>query len=161
VAVRDLRQNSGADELAEAAKKSGTFDYGAKVGAWSPRTPYTLRVRLKETDYNFGYVLAMVATSAQAREVVEAYEDTNAHPVGTGPYVLKKWVRGSKIILEANPDYRPVHMGFPARQRSGRPDAGQRNEGQEDAADRRRRHQRHGGRPEPLARVPGRAARLS
>ena len=66
---------------------------------------YTLRIRLNQPDYNFGYLLAMPATGAHAREVIEAYEDSNAHPVGTGPYVLKKWVRGSKITLEANPDY--------------------------------------------------------
>jgi ABC-type transport system substrate-binding protein len=28
------------------------------------------------------------------------------HPVGTGPYRLKDWVRGQKIVLEANPGYR-------------------------------------------------------
>jgi len=100
------------DELAEAAKKSGSFDYDAKVAGLDTPDPYTLRVRLKETDYNFGYVMAMVATAAQAREVVEAYEDTNAHPIGTGPYVLKRWVRGSKIILEANPEYRGFVWDF-------------------------------------------------
>ena len=100
------------DALAEAAKKSGKFDYDLKLAGLDSPDPYTLRIELHETDFNFGYVLAMVATSAQAREVVEAYEDTNAHPVGTGPYVLKKWVRGSKIILEANPDYRPLVWDF-------------------------------------------------
>src|SRR5205807_7608632 len=67
---------------------------------------------LTGTDYNFGYVLAMPATSAQAREVVEAYDDSNSHPVGTGPYVMKKWVRASKITLEANPGYRQVTWDF-------------------------------------------------
>jgi ABC-type transport system substrate-binding protein len=31
--------------------------------------------------------------------------------VGTGPYRLKEWKRGSRIVLEANPDYRP--LAFP------------------------------------------------
>jgi oligopeptide transport system substrate-binding protein len=29
-----------------------------------------------------------------------------ANPVGTGPYKLTEWVRGSKMVLTANPDYR-------------------------------------------------------
>ena len=102
----------GLNDLAAEAKKSGTFNYDAKVAGLEVIDPYTLRIRLAETDYNFGYILAMVATSAQAREVVEAYDDTNAHPVGTGPYVLKRWVRGSKIILEANPDFREMAWNF-------------------------------------------------
>jgi ABC-type transport system substrate-binding protein len=31
-----------------------------------------------------------------------------ANPVGTGPYRLKDWRRGQKIVLEANPGYREV-----------------------------------------------------
>lgn len=102
----------GLDELADQARKSGTFNYDAKVAGLEVLDNYTLRIRLNDTDYNFGYFLAMPTTAAQSREVVEAYEDSNVHPVGTGPYVLKKWVRGSKIILEANPDYRNVVWDF-------------------------------------------------
>jgi peptide/nickel transport system substrate-binding protein len=29
----------------------------------------------------------------------------NRMPVGTGPYILKKWITDQKIILEANPKY--------------------------------------------------------
>jgi peptide/nickel transport system substrate-binding protein len=32
-------------------------------------------------------------------------EDPGAHPIGSGPYRLKRWDRGSKIILEANADF--------------------------------------------------------
>ena len=35
-------------------------------------------------------------------------DDTNAHPVGTGPYTLKRYVRSSKIVLEKNPHFREV-----------------------------------------------------
>jgi ABC-type transport system substrate-binding protein len=37
-----------------------------------------------------------------------------ANPVGTGPYRLAKWVRSSKIFLEANPDYRGFVWDFAA-----------------------------------------------
>ena len=35
-----------------------------------------------------------------------------ANPVGTGAYRLKQWVRSSKIVLEANPDYRGFIWDF-------------------------------------------------
>lgn len=49
---------------------------------------------------------------AQAREVVEHYGAAiGEHPVGTGPFRLKQWVRGSKIVLERNPQYREMLYG--------------------------------------------------
>ena len=39
-----------------------------------------------------------------------------ANPVGTGPYRLKEWRRGQKIVLEANPGFRDEL--FPGEQRS-------------------------------------------
>src|SRR5207248_189396 len=38
--------------------------------------------------------------------------DIGTRPVGTGPYRLKEWKRGSRIVLEANPNYRAIK--FPA-----------------------------------------------
>jgi ABC-type transport system substrate-binding protein len=103
----------GLDELADAAKKSGRFDYDAKIPGMRVVDRYTLEFRLKTTDYRFAFVAAHVPFGAMAREVVEAYgDDTPAHPVGTGPYVLKQWQRGSKIVLEANPDYRGFTWDF-------------------------------------------------
>src|SRR2546425_9717698 len=106
----------GLDEAAEAAKKSGKFDYNAKIAGLETPDRYTLRIRLKDTDYNLPYVLAHEPTSAVAREVIEAYADeagrAMANPVGTGPYILKQWVRSSKIILEANPDFRGFVWDF-------------------------------------------------
>src|SRR5258706_1234865 len=37
-----------------------------------------------------------------------------SNPVGTGPYKLAKWIRSSKIFLEANPDYRGFVWDFKA-----------------------------------------------
>jgi ABC-type transport system substrate-binding protein len=54
--------------------------------------------------------------AAVAREVIEAYGDASgwamANPVGTGPFRLKEWRRGQRIVLEANPGFRDVR--FPA-----------------------------------------------
>ena len=101
----------GLDELAEKAKKAGAFDYEAKIAGIEVRDRYTLSFKLKEPDYNFLYVLAMPNVVPVAREVIEAYSsDTHAHPVGTGPFVLKEWVRRSKIVLERNPNHRGYEL---------------------------------------------------
>ena len=106
----------GLDELAEAAKKSGKFDYDAKVEGLELPDRYTLRIRLKDTDYNLPYILAHEPTSAVAREVIDTYRDESgramANPIGTGAYRLKQWLRSSKIVLDANPDYRGFTWDF-------------------------------------------------
>src|SRR5450755_1278076 len=105
---------AGLDELAQKAKASNSnLDYDAKVAGLEVVDRHTLRIRLTRTDYNFTYILAMPAMSIVAREVIDAYgEDTNAHPVGTGPYMLTRWVRASKISLEANPNYHGFVWSF-------------------------------------------------
>jgi peptide/nickel transport system substrate-binding protein len=32
-------------------------------------------------------------------------EDYNRHPVGTGPFILKSWAAGDRMVLERNPNY--------------------------------------------------------
>jgi ABC-type transport system substrate-binding protein len=102
---------AGLDELAEKAAKSGRFDYDAKVAGIEVRDRYTVSFKLVDPDYNFLYVMAMPNVVPVAREVIEAYDaDTNAHPVGTGPFVLKEWVRRSKMVLERNPNHRGYEL---------------------------------------------------
>jgi len=105
----------GLDEQTEAAKKSGKFDYDATIPGLVALDKYTLRFKLTGADFLFPYTLAHVPFCAVAREVVEAYgNDVQAHPVGTGPYMLKEWRRAAKITLEANPSYREVTWNFQA-----------------------------------------------
>ncbi|HEX7605088.1 MAG TPA: ABC transporter substrate-binding protein [Usitatibacter sp.] len=97
----------GADALMADAKKTQRFDYDRPIEGLAALDRYTLRIRLNNTDFGFPYVLALPATAAVAREVREYYgDDFHAHPIGTGPYFLKEWVRGSRVVLEANPDFR-------------------------------------------------------
>ena len=73
---------------------------------------FTLKFVLNFPDYELLANLTTSGFGAVAREVIEAYADGSgwamANPVGTGPYRLKEWRRGQKIVLEANPDYREV-----------------------------------------------------
>jgi len=105
----------GLDDAIEQAKKTGKFDYDATIPGMIALDKYTLRFKLTKVDYLFPYTLAHVPFGAVAREVVEAYgNDIQAHPVGTGPYMLKEWRRAAKIVLEANPSYRKVTWNFTA-----------------------------------------------
>jgi ABC-type transport system substrate-binding protein len=105
----------GFDEAMEAAKKSGKFDYDATIPGIVALDKYTIRFKLTAPDYLFPYTLAHVVFSAVAREVIEAYaNDTQAHPVGTGPYMLKEWRRAAKMVLAANPNYRDETWDFKA-----------------------------------------------
>ncbi|MEO8673947.1 MAG: ABC transporter substrate-binding protein [Casimicrobiaceae bacterium] len=103
----------GLDAAAAAAKSTSRFDYDARIAGLEVLDRHTLRIRLTSTDYNFPSIMGLPALSPVAREVVEAYPgDIAAHPVGTGPYVLKSWVRASRITLEANPSFRPFVWNF-------------------------------------------------
>lgn len=97
--------------LAEAGQKAGKgkLDYNADIPGIKVLDKYTLQLTLKDTNFNLASILAMPVFGAVAPEVMDAYaSNTNAHPVGTGPYRLKEWKPGSKITLEANPGYRKV-----------------------------------------------------
>lgn len=101
----------GVDSLVADAKKVGKFDYDRPVAGIETPDSHTLLLRLKVPDYNLSYIMAMPATAAVAREVVEFTRDAfAATPVGTGPYMLKEWRRSSRIVLVRNPQYREEYF---------------------------------------------------
>ncbi|MDQ2962843.1 MAG: ABC transporter substrate-binding protein [Pseudomonadota bacterium] len=100
----------GADAIIAAAKANGKFDYDAPMEGLQAIDRYTIRLKLNFPLYELMAELTTSATAAVAREVIEAYGDENgwtmANPVGSGPYRLKEWRRGQKIVLEKNPGFR-------------------------------------------------------
>jgi len=102
----------GARPIVDAARKpGGKFDYDARIEGLQAPDPYTVVVRLTQPDYTLLERLAGLTSMAVAREAIEAAgADVMSRPVGTGPYRLKEWRRASRIVLEANPDYRVVHF---------------------------------------------------
>jgi ABC-type transport system substrate-binding protein len=101
---------AGGDEARATASATGRFDYDAAIPGLEVVDRYTLRIRLKQPDLRFPYVLAVPNMSAVAREVVEAYgADIGAHPVGTGPYMLGEYRRSARIVLVANPTFRETY----------------------------------------------------
>ncbi len=100
----------GLDAVVAKAKSSGRFDYDAEIQGLRAADRYTLKLELIEPDYTFLEILDNASLRAVAREVIEKYADASGramhHPVGTGPYSLKEWTPGRRIILEANPGFR-------------------------------------------------------
>lgn len=99
----------GLSELRQRALAAkAPLDYDAPVEGLRVLDRYRFEVRLAEAAPRFVHLLASPQlTGALAPEVVEQYgDDVMAHPVGTGPFRLAAWRRGSSIVLERNPRFR-------------------------------------------------------
>jgi ABC-type transport system substrate-binding protein len=107
----------GLSELRAAAlKNKQPFAYDTPVAGLRALDRYRFELRLAEPAPRLPYLLSTsILCGAVAREVIEAAQaagDTNARPVGTGPYRLASWRRASRIVLERNPRYRRVRAGI-------------------------------------------------
>jgi ABC-type transport system substrate-binding protein len=101
----------GMRAVVDAAQKTGKIDYDRPIEGLRALDRYTLQMKL--TEINYPIAEAILNYFLCAREVVDASNgDIRAHPVGTGPYRLREWQRGSRVVLEANPKYRTLQ--FPA-----------------------------------------------
>ncbi len=99
----------GLSELRQRATKDRSpFPYDVEVPGLRALDRYRFELRLGQPGPRFGNVFASTLfTGALAREVVQRYgKDIMAHPVGTGPYRLHEWRRGSRIVLVRNPAFR-------------------------------------------------------
>ncbi len=96
----------------DAARKPGArLDYDAPVEGLRALDRHTLQLRLVEANYPVMRG-SLEGTGAVAREVVEAAgSDIQTRAVGTGPYRLREWKRGARLVLTANPGYRV--LAFP------------------------------------------------
>jgi ABC-type transport system substrate-binding protein len=101
----------GARAVVDAARFDSKLDYDRPIEGLRALDRYTVQIRLNEPNYpNIEDLIGFVG--AVAREVVEAAGgDIRTRPVGTGPYRLREWRRGSRLVLEANPGYR--QLAFP------------------------------------------------
>ena len=107
----------GSDEAMTRARKANKLDYDAPFEGIKALDRYTWQIRLAKPIGVFVFNLADCRIScAVAREVVEKYgDDFDAHPVGTGAFQLAFWKRTSKMVFEANPDFREEYFdGEPA-----------------------------------------------
>ena len=99
----------GARAVVDAAAKTGKLDYDARIEGLQAVDRHTLRIKLTRVDYTVLERLADLGSFAVAREAVEAEgAEVVSKPVGTGPFRLQEWTRGSRVTLSANPQYRAI-----------------------------------------------------
>jgi ABC-type transport system substrate-binding protein len=97
----------GMEELRKQAQ-GGRFNYDREVAGVRVVDRYVFEVRLAKPDPRFIYYFALANYfGGTAREVVESATENElmGRPVGTGPFRLAQWRRGSLIVLERNPGY--------------------------------------------------------
>jgi ABC-type transport system substrate-binding protein len=84
------------------------FPYDEPVPGLQVLDRYRFAFRLAQPVPRFAHHLANTSIcGAVAREVIERYaDDPNAHPVGTGPFMLASWRRASRTVLVRNPRFR-------------------------------------------------------
>ena len=63
---------------------------------------HTVRITLKEP---YAPLLSYLDVGIVPKHLVEGGRDLNTQPLGSGPFRFVRWDRGSRIVLEANPDY--------------------------------------------------------
>jgi peptide/nickel transport system substrate-binding protein len=67
---------------------------------------YTVRITIEEPYAPFEANLAMFpAAIVSPAAVAGSGDEFGDRPVGTGPFVLASWTKGSRIVLERNPHY--------------------------------------------------------
>lgn len=65
-----------------------------------------VRIRLLRPFMPFLQLMSMQYCSVVPKEAVDTYgRDFRSHPVGTGPFRLKKWIEGQTMILHKNEHY--------------------------------------------------------
>lgn len=71
---------------------------------------HRLQIQLLKPYPQLIYLMAMTFTAPVPREAVKKYGDEQGNlterMVGTGPFKLKSWQRGARLVLERNPKFR-------------------------------------------------------
>jgi len=100
----------GLDAFREYTKTVATkreVDYDLPIEGLVALDDVTLQIKLTKPWPTMLLNLAYLPLAVVPREAVEHYGDEFInHPVGTGPYTLGAWRRGSRIELVRNPNFR-------------------------------------------------------
>jgi peptide/nickel transport system substrate-binding protein len=96
------------DRQKDPANKCRCAFYIAAIHDVQAPDELTLVYNLNDPSVNLPAILT-IPNSNNAVQSPTAWkskgEDYNRNPVGTGPYILKSWTAGDRLVLEKNPDY--------------------------------------------------------
>lgn len=96
----------GLDAFRKASGGTNATDYAAVVEGLRATDRHTLRIETSQPYPQLLWVLAMHHCPAVPREAVEFHQENfNAHPVGTGPFILKDWKRNYRMEFVKNPKW--------------------------------------------------------
>jgi oligopeptide transport system substrate-binding protein len=102
----------------EGLDSAAAVDYSREVEGLQTPDKYTIVIKLTKPWPQIVYLLAHLPTAPVAREAIDFYGDQVInHPVGTGPFILKTWNRGSYMELVRNPNFRPDY--YPSEGEAG------------------------------------------
>ncbi|MCE5184609.1 MAG: ABC transporter substrate-binding protein [Planctomycetaceae bacterium] len=88
-------------------KNEFEVDYSKEVEGLRALDDYTLVIKLVKPWPQLLDDLTNVVTAPVPKEAVDLYQkDMNYHPIGTGPYYLKKWNKAVYLELAKNPNFR-------------------------------------------------------
>jgi peptide/nickel transport system substrate-binding protein len=96
------------DRQKDPANKCRCAFYIAGIKDVQAPDEYTLVYNLTDPSVNFPAILT-IQSSNNVIQSPTAWktkgDDYNRNPVGTGPFILKSWTAGDRMVLEKNPDY--------------------------------------------------------
>jgi peptide/nickel transport system substrate-binding protein len=82
--------------------------YLAGIDSLEAKDDLTLVFHLRDPSVNQPALLSSPSSNnvIQSPTAIQAKgDDYNRNPVGTGPFVIKSWTAGDRMVLERNPDY--------------------------------------------------------
>jgi peptide/nickel transport system substrate-binding protein len=97
------------DRQKDPANKCRCAFYISQIKSVEAPDELTVIYNLNDPSVNFPSTIISYANQNGAVHSPTAWktkgEEYNRNPVGTGPYILKSWTAGDRMILEKNPDY--------------------------------------------------------
>lgn len=101
------KQIQGLDEWYQLNQENDKTDYALPLKGVKALDDLTLKIKIKNRNNLFLHLLTTPTTAPLPQEVLEHYKnDLSQVMVGTGPFILKKYVRKSQLTFEKNPHYR-------------------------------------------------------
>jgi peptide/nickel transport system substrate-binding protein len=117
-AIADDLKAKKIDEKAADAKKMEAYEAWKKLGAMQAVDKHTFRIELTE-PYAPAFSLLM-GYGIMPKHIYEPHQNDfkasplASKPVGSGAYKFVEWVKGDRIVLERNPDWKWGIMKHPA-----------------------------------------------